>query len=1208
MAALACLLAVAGESPAQPASSPPDADVPGKLTSRNLPAKPTFKVINPLIHDSSVIVVKFRDDLRVRAQQGVLTDSNTGDLNPAKPLLQQLAGATWRPSHSLPEQRLDQLRANAQQNLRRAVADLNTQFNLSNLPPNVDPVELLNAFNALEIVELAVPMSVPHLPPVPPDFEPMQGYLDPATDGINARTMWEFPGGTGAGFDVVDIEYSWNFNHQDLPPVTLLGGAPTDPFNDNNHGTAVLGELVSLRNGWGTTGICYDVNMFVAAANVGGTYDLSAAITTALAQTGAGEFILIEQQTAGPNFTGIPMGTQFGLVPSEWDSNVYNAIVLAVGNGVIVVEAAGNGSQNLDAPEYNAGHAPFLPANDSGAIIVGAGAAPSGSDVDRSRLDFSCYGVTVDLQGWGESVMTTGYGFFYDLEGVDLWYRSSFGGTSSASPIVTGAGVLLQSTYFAQTGALLSPAQIRDTLRATGSPQQDGSFPTSQNIGPRPNVLAALALAIGNQPPVALCQPFAAPGDGDCCITVNVADIDAGSNDPDGANVPAPTICITAVDGNPVNCASSVQVCGLGFHVVELTITDAFGESDSCIAGVTVQDNTVPVITCSITNPVQPILLDANCQATVFFTATVTDNCCINPSDVVFTPGGVNVTASDLALDPLPPKGDVVTITGRFTVSALLACPAFANLTVNANDCAGNAAAPCNDSAEVRDPIPPVLTCPPPLTLERGDKLCNTDVDDWLNSATATDNCDTNISIVNDSAPNGFACGFPCGSTTTVTWTATDDCGNTDQCSSTITILPCTTADSSRKGSLLVWPDVDLKWNVLAGGVIQPVQDTFITLSNDIASSGVRVKLFFVNGDPPIPAFGPGTGSIEPGWNFLDAIIDLTHDHPRYWSMLTGRGSTGQVVPPLRALDSDGRDDPANPGGRRLRGFVIGFAIHVQGNEIRWNHLRGLATTVNYAENSAWEYEAWAYANSCVAHGAEPLDCTQFDANGVCCAASVIPGRLDMDGFQYHYNPLYLVLDFFSSGSTAFFVNGIAGPPGAVDTQVTLLPMIHDFTPFHPPEALLTDAQVDVWNGDEVKMTNLHKCIQCWDGALMSAYPIPNHFLFANMGTQKGKARFRGREFAGCNRPPNPYAYPPDPGLLSQTAPILGVSHKIMTRVGGAVLRAGAPMSAAGFRSDGRILFVPQGDPPEAGWNPLDDPVAPNGPAATPVQDDGPAN
>jgi subtilisin family serine protease len=148
----------------------------------------------------------------------------------------------------------------------------------------------------------------------------------------------------------------------------------------------------------------------------------------------------------------------------------------------------------------NGGHWPFLPGNGSGAILVGAGAAPpafGGTDVSRSRLPFSDYGSAIHVQGWGERVATTGYGSLYYLGGLNEHYTQGFNGTSSASPIVAGACALLQSVFKANNGGNpLTPAQIRQVLVNTGTPQQAGVYPVSQHIGPLPNVKAALTQII----------------------------------------------------------------------------------------------------------------------------------------------------------------------------------------------------------------------------------------------------------------------------------------------------------------------------------------------------------------------------------------------------------------------------------------------------------------------------------------------------------------------------------------------------------------------------------------------------------------------------------------------------------------------------------------------------------------------------------------
>src|SRR5262249_39080438 len=158
----------------------------------------------------------------------------------------------------------------------------------------------------------------------------------------------------------------------------------------------------------------------------------------------------------------------------------------------------GNGAEDIDDALYDTPAPgfpkdwknPFKRANrDSGAILVGAGAPPPGTHgrdlygPDRSRLDFSNYGSSVDVQGWGREVTTCGYG---DLQGgvEDGWYTDEFAGTSSASPVVVGALACMQGICRANHVALLTPATARPLLRATGSPQQDApGRPAAQRIG-----------------------------------------------------------------------------------------------------------------------------------------------------------------------------------------------------------------------------------------------------------------------------------------------------------------------------------------------------------------------------------------------------------------------------------------------------------------------------------------------------------------------------------------------------------------------------------------------------------------------------------------------------------------------------------------------------------------------------------------------------
>src|SRR5207237_5539477 len=70
----------------------------------------------------------------------------------------------------------------------------------------------------------------------------------------------------------------------------------------------------------------------------------------------------------------------------------------------------------------------------------------------------------------------------------DVWYTDQFSGTSSASPIVVGAVGCLQGAMRSR-GTPQTPAQVRASLRGTGSAQQDApGRPVSQRIGSRPDL------------------------------------------------------------------------------------------------------------------------------------------------------------------------------------------------------------------------------------------------------------------------------------------------------------------------------------------------------------------------------------------------------------------------------------------------------------------------------------------------------------------------------------------------------------------------------------------------------------------------------------------------------------------------------------------------------------------------------------------------
>ena len=376
-------------------------------------------------------------------------------------------------------------------------------------------------------------------PPATPDFAIRQSYLLAAPGGIDAVYASTVPGGRGAGVRIIDIEGAWRFTHEDLMQNQggVVAGTPSADIGWRNHGTAVMGEIGGDINGLGITGISPDAN--TRAISIFGGAGSASSIRRAADLLSPGDIILIELHRPGPAATGVG---QVGFIAVEWWPDDYDAIRYAVGRGVIVVEAAGNGAVNLDDPLYDRPGSGFPAswsnpfrrnARDSGAILVGAGAPPQGTHgrdhgPDRSRLDFSNFGSAVDAQGWGREVTTTGYGDLQGGSNEDFWYTDQFSGTSSASPIIVGALACAQGNRRARATTLLTPATARSLLRSTGSPQQDApGRPATQRIGNRPN----LRQMLNSGSPVALTVPlfrYWNPNNTDHFYTTNFAELGSG--------------------------------------------------------------------------------------------------------------------------------------------------------------------------------------------------------------------------------------------------------------------------------------------------------------------------------------------------------------------------------------------------------------------------------------------------------------------------------------------------------------------------------------------------------------------------------------------------------------------------------------------------------------------------------------------------------
>ncbi|HLU39172.1 MAG TPA: S8 family serine peptidase, partial [Planctomycetota bacterium] len=327
-------------------------------------------------------------------------------------------------------------------------------------------------------VELAAPRPKPcpppgDVPPVTPDFVPYQAYRDPAPDGIDAFAIQQLTGAMGTGVTVLEIEWGWWFDHEDLSKLRpgSLVGPPGVVEAYNWHGLGVIGILAADADRWGVSGLVPDIDVLVASSYPATGYNVAAAVVLGLTRLRAGDVILIAAQIESP----------LGLVPIEWNQPDFDAIQNATRLGVAVLETGANGAVDLDDRRLR--RAFDLSFRDSGAIIVGASAGRL-----RERAWFSSFGSRIDANGWGLDVITTGYG---DLFGPNQdrrqTYTMAFSGTSSATPMVTAAVVALRGAANAQ----LAPADansldwraIRALLRAHGTPMQGDA-----RIGLRPDM------------------------------------------------------------------------------------------------------------------------------------------------------------------------------------------------------------------------------------------------------------------------------------------------------------------------------------------------------------------------------------------------------------------------------------------------------------------------------------------------------------------------------------------------------------------------------------------------------------------------------------------------------------------------------------------------------------------------------------------------
>ena len=259
------------------------------------------------------------------------------------------------------------------------------------------------------------------------------------------------------------------------------------------------------------------------------------------------------------------------------------------------------------------------------------------------------------------------------------------------------------------------------------------------------------------------------------------------------------------VDPNPIvtsNIPPSFEF-GIGTTIITWTATDSSGNSDIATQIITVQDTTPP----AITKPTNKTF-EATGEQTPLTSAQIG-----------------TATATDL-VDPNPTVTSNIPQSFEFNVTAT-------PITWTATDSYGNSDT-VTQIITIRDTTSPTITAPADVSFTTTDtSIALTSAD--YGTATATDLVDPAPTITNN-APQSFRADH----TTTITWTATDDYGNSAQATQSVTVV---------HSSLRIFVPIDI--TVEATGPTMSVDigtatathdtDTNLTISNNATSTSFQV-------------------------------------------------------------------------------------------------------------------------------------------------------------------------------------------------------------------------------------------------------------------------------------------------------------------------------------------------------------------------------
>jgi Subtilase family len=280
----------------------------------------------------------------------------------------------------------------------------------------------------------------------------------------------------GNGIKLIDVEKSWLPNHTEytIPSSNIIGLISTAAQN-KKHGSMVLGILKGTRDIRNFSGIAHDANIFLASEN----YNIVNAINSAIdISTGPasgplelGNVILLEMQILTNIYdkSKSKMGKKSNF-PLDYSKTINSLLKQADCLNTIIIEAAGNGSVNLDNYFFDSSSS-LIKTN---ALMVGSTnfttPLPTPPQTQKGN---SNYGNIVNTFAWGQNIWTTSYD---DTTNSTDGPYNMFENTSASSAIIAGIATYIQSAYKQRyPGEYITPAQMKALLKNNNNPI--GTYP-----------------------------------------------------------------------------------------------------------------------------------------------------------------------------------------------------------------------------------------------------------------------------------------------------------------------------------------------------------------------------------------------------------------------------------------------------------------------------------------------------------------------------------------------------------------------------------------------------------------------------------------------------------------------------------------------------------------------------------------------------------